>query len=116
MCLDQSHLRLDSDVYAVTFMMEKRFVQVYSVVRKEDVLSNFMEFRQYMETHADVSVRTICSDNGGECTSTDMKTWCTQEFTIPHNPQQNGMAERANRTLVEMALYMLRDSGMEITF
>ena len=97
-------------------MRKTGFVKVYPVVRKSDVLFKFIEFRQYMKTHADVSVRTICSDNGGGCTSTDMKTWCTQEFTTPHNPQQNGMAERANRTLVEMALYMLRDSGMEITF
>ncbi len=41
------------------------------------------------------------------------KNGIRQEFTIPHNPEQNGMAERANRTLVEMTRCMLQDSGMK---
>uniref|UniRef100_A0AAV1TD78 Integrase catalytic domain-containing protein n=1 Tax=Peronospora matthiolae TaxID=2874970 RepID=A0AAV1TD78_9STRA len=107
--------------YAVTFiMMKTRFVKVYPVVRKSDVLSKFIEFRQYMKTQAGVSVRTIRSENGGEYTSTDMKTYCAlktvkQKFMIPHNPPQNGMAERANRTLVEMARCMQKDRDMEKT-
>lgn len=109
-------------VYAVTFiMMKTRFVKVYPIVRKSDVLAKFIEFRQYMQTQAGVSVRAIRSDNGGEYASHDMKTYCAsknirQEFTIPHNPQQNGMAERANRTLVEMARCMLKDSGLSKSF
>lgn len=50
-----------------------------------------------------------------------MKTYCAsksikQEFTIPHIPQQNGMAERANRTLVEIARCMLKDSGLDKSY
>ena len=46
------------------------------------------------------------TDNGGEFTSTELRTWLkekgvTQEFT--RTPQANGMAERLNRTLQEMA-------------
>ena len=104
--------------YAVTFiMMKTRFVKVYPIMRKSDVLAKFIEFRQYMQTQTGVSVRAIRSDNGGEYASRDMKSYCVannvrQEFTIPHNPQQNGMAERANRTLVEMTRCMLKDSGL----
>lgn len=36
-----------------------------------------------------------------------------QEFTVPHNPEQNGMVERLNRTLVEMTRCMLSDAKMD---
>ena len=47
------------------------------------------------------------SDNGAEYTSRQFKEFCRdskvkQEFTVPETPQQNGVAERFNRTLVEM--------------
>ena len=35
-----------------------------------------------------------------------------QEKTIPETPQQNGLAERCNRTLLEMARCLLIDSGL----
>ena len=39
-----------------------------------------------------------------------------QEFTVPYNPEQNGMAERMNRTLVEMTHCMLKDSGLDKSY
>uniref|UniRef100_H3HA01 Integrase catalytic domain-containing protein n=1 Tax=Phytophthora ramorum TaxID=164328 RepID=H3HA01_PHYRM len=39
-----------------------------------------------------------------------------QEFTVPYNPQQNGMAERMNRTLVEMTRCMLEESGVDKSY
>jgi hypothetical protein len=36
----------------------------------------------------------------------------SQEFTVPYNPEQNGLAERINRTLCEMVPCMLQDSQM----
>lgn len=108
--------------YAVTFiMMKTRFVKVYPISRKSDVLARFTEFLQYMKTQAGITVRAIRSDNGGENTSHGMENFCAskdirQEFTIPHNLQQNGMAERANRTSVEMVRCMLKDSGLSKSF
>ncbi|GAB9477250.1 reverse transcriptase, partial [Globisporangium polare] len=108
--------------YAVSFiMMKTRFVKIYPIRKKSDVMAKFIEFCGYMKTQADVSIRVIRSDNGGEYTSNEMKTYCAsksikQEFTIPHTPQQNGMAERANRTLVEMSRCMLKDSDLDKSF
>ncbi len=54
------------------------------------------------------------SYNGGSYTSNDFKSFCAQEgtkreFTVPYNPQQNGVAERKNRAIVGAARAMLHD-------
>ena len=56
-------------------------------------------------------------DNAKEFLSEQFKTYCLdagilQETTIPETPQQNGLAERCNRTLLEMARCLLIDSGL----
>ena len=56
-------------------------------------------------------------DNAKEFLSEQFKTYCLdagilQEKTIPETPQQNGLAERCNRTLLEMARCLLIDSGL----
>ena len=52
------------------------------------------------------------SDNGTEFKSTGLDTYLdtlgiTHEFSAPYTPQQNGVVERKNRTLIEMARTML---------
>ena len=59
-----------------------------------------------VEKSSGVKLKKIRSDNGGEYTSAEfeehLKHFGTQhELTIPKTPQQNGVAERMNRTLVE---------------
>lgn len=39
-----------------------------------------------------------------------------QQFTVPHTPQQNGVAKRKNRTLVECARSMLKSKGLSNSF
>ena len=65
--------------------------------------------------------RLFEGDNSGEYRNAAMASFCKdkfikQEFTVPFNPEQNGMAERMNRTLVEMTRCMLKDSGLDKTF
>jgi transposase InsO family protein len=54
----------------------------------------------------------LWTDNGAEYTSKQFKDYCRdskikQEFTVPETPHQNGVAERFNRTLVEMGRCLL---------
>ena len=56
-------------------------------------------------------------NNGGEFTSATLRTWLkkkgfSQEFTPPRTPQANGVAERMDRTLQEMARSMMQDIGL----
>ena len=59
------------------------------------------------------------SDNGGEFISAEFKEFCSaegirRELIAPHNPQQNGVAERKNRTIVGAAWAMLHDQGLPL--
>ena len=56
-------------------------------------------------------------DNGGEFTGSDFKNLCIEvgikrELTIPYTPQQNGIAERKNRSIMEAVRAMLHDQDL----
>ncbi len=61
------------------------------------------------------------TDNGGEYLSKEFQTYLASkgiehQLTVPHSPQQNGVAERLNRTLVESARAMLSHSNLANIF
>nr|GEU45490.1 hypothetical protein [Tanacetum cinerariifolium] len=61
------------------------------------------------------------SDNGTEFKNNDLNQFCgmkgiKREFSVPRTPQQNGIAERKNTTLIEAARIMLTDSLLSIPF
>ena len=67
------------------------------------------------------SVKTLRTDNGGEFTSAEFEEYLRKErikheLTISICPEQNGVAERLNRTLVEMVHSMLADSELPKSF
>ncbi|GJY34223.1 putative ribonuclease H-like domain-containing protein [Tanacetum coccineum] len=60
-------------------------------------------------------------DNGGEFKNREMDEFCTKkgikgEFSNARTPQQNGVTERRNRTLIEAAMTMLADAKLLVTF
>ncbi|KAJ0886399.1 putative RNA-directed DNA polymerase [Helianthus annuus] len=66
-------------------------------------------------------IRRIRSDNGTEFKNHKMEEFCEErgilhEFSAPYTPQQNGVAERKNQTLIETARTMLTDSKLPINF
>ncbi|KAJ0847332.1 putative RNA-directed DNA polymerase [Helianthus annuus] len=66
-------------------------------------------------------LKRIRSDNGTEFKNNKMEEFCDErgilhEFSAPYTPQQNGVAERKNRTLIETARTMLADSKLPINF
>ncbi|GJV01813.1 putative ribonuclease H-like domain-containing protein, partial [Tanacetum coccineum] len=66
-------------------------------------------------------VKIIRSDNGTEFKNRDMLEFCgnkgiKQEYSNARTPQQNGVAERMNRTLIEAARTMLADLLLPTTF
>lgn len=102
--------------YVLTLIDDfSRFVTVRFLVRKSDTLKEFVLFKSEVENMHDVKIKAIQSDGGGE--------YCNKAFenslqangivhrkTVPRCPQQNGVAERQNRTLAEMARCMLIQS------
>jgi len=64
-------------------------------------------------------IRVLRSDNGGEYTSKEFNNFCKdagikKEFTVPYNPQQNGVAERKNRSIIEASKALIHDQGVSM--
>nr|GEV89112.1 hypothetical protein [Tanacetum cinerariifolium] len=74
-----------------------------------------------LENLFSLKVKIIRCDNGTEFKNADLNQLCglkgiKREFSVPRTPQQNGIAERKNRTLIEAARTLLADSLLPISF
>ena len=70
-----------------------------------------------IENHTEKKIKMFRSDNGGEFTSNEFKELCRdsrikRELTTLYNPQQNGVVERKNRTIMAVARAMLHDEDL----
>ena len=98
---------LSGFVYDVSFIDDySRKTWVYFLKSKDEVLGKFKEFKALVENLSERKIKTLRSDNGGEYTSKEFGNICRdvgieREFTTPYNPQQNGVAERKNRTIMD---------------
>ncbi|GJU33713.1 putative ribonuclease H-like domain-containing protein [Tanacetum coccineum] len=78
-------------------------------------------FIKEVENLVDKKVKIIRSDNGTEFKNKVLDDFCREkgikrEYSVARTPQQNGVAERKNRTLIEAARTMLADSKLPTTF
>lgn len=96
---------------------------IYFLKHKDssEVLSKFKDFKALVENLSGHKIKTFRSDNGGEFTSDIFKDFCIsvgikRERSVPYNPQQNGIAERKNRSIVESARAMLHDQNLHYSF
>ena len=72
-----------------------------------------------MENQIGRKIRVLRSDNGGEYTSGGLVDFyggvgIKRKVTVPYNLQQNGVAERKNRTIVSAATAMIHDQGLQM--
>ena len=98
-----------------------RYTTVYLLKNKSDYYHFFLQYCNMVRNKFNRDITIIHSDNGGEYRSNKIKDYCIQygiqqRFTVPNNPEMNGIAERMNRTLIEMVRAMLKDSGLEKHF
>jgi len=109
-------------VYIVSFvLMKSRYMKIYPMTNKSEVFEMFKTYCNEIKTETGIIIKTIRSDNGGEFKNEKMNQFCksmniSQQFTIPYNPQQNGMSERMNRTLIETTRCMIEESKMDKTY
>lgn len=90
----------------------------YLLKTKDQVFEKFIEFKILVENQTNLKIKKVRSDNGKEYMSKKFefffrKNGILHEKTIPYSPQQNGVAERLNRTIIEKTRTMLQDSGLE---
>ena len=98
-----------------------RFTWVFFLGTKDETYSILKTFITEIENLVSKRVKVIRCDNGIEFKNRVMDDFCKEkgikrEFSVARTPQQNGVAERKNRTLIEAARTMLADSKLPITF
>ncbi|GJW50521.1 putative ribonuclease H-like domain-containing protein [Tanacetum coccineum] len=98
-----------------------RFTWVFFLASKDETSGILKNFITEIENLVDKKVKIIRCDNGTEFKNRVMNEFCEQkgikrEYSVARTPQQNGVAERRNRTLIEAARTMLADSKLPTTF
>jgi transposase InsO family protein len=108
--------------YFVLFIDDlTRYTSVAFMKNKSETLEHFRAVKAHTETFSGVMIALVRSDTGGEYTSGAFEAELRQagtghQTTAPYTPEQNGVAERANRTIVESARCMLLESGLSKSF
>ncbi|GJW58943.1 putative ribonuclease H-like domain-containing protein [Tanacetum coccineum] len=98
-----------------------RFSWVFFLASKDETSEILKTFITGIENQLDYKVKVIRSDNGTEFKNSVMNQFCDmkgikREFSVARTPQQNGVAERRNRTLIEAARSFLVNSKLPTTF
>ncbi|WVZ49158.1 hypothetical protein U9M48_000535 [Paspalum notatum var. saurae] len=89
-----------------------RFSYVFFMELKDEAFGFFRDLVLRLRNESHKAMRAIRSDNGGEFRNFRFENFCRDlglehQFSSPYTPPQNGVVERKNRTLVEMARTML---------
>lgn len=94
---------------------------MYYLVEKSEALFHFKCFKKMVENETGLAIKCLRTDRGGEFTSTDFNKFCQEngikrQLTTAYTPQQNGVAERKNRTVMNMVRAMLSDKKIPKSF
>ena len=109
-------------LYFLTFIDDAtRHTWVYPLKEKSNVFSCFKEFLHLAENLSGHKLITLRTDRGGEYMSHEFNAFLKDrgiihQCTTPYTPQQNGLAERKNRSLMEMARCMLNGKKLPHKF
>lgn len=111
---------INGSKYFVTFIDDfTRKAWVYLMRDKSEVLKRFHEFLQMVNNKGEEKVQQLWSDNGGEYKNEPFLNFCKSKgIEFPEScsfaPNQKGVAERYNRTIVETTRCMLQESGLTL--
>lgn len=104
--------------YVLTIIDDySRYTEVFLLRSKDETPDYIKDYIQKVKTQFNKRPKFIRSDRGKEYINAKLKTFLKQEgiqvqYTAAYSPQQNGVAERKNRSLIEMARCMIIDAEM----
>lgn len=108
--------------YLINFIDDySRMTFGYIIKKKSDVFKTFTEFKALVETQTERKIKILRSDNGTEYFNDDFSQFCKkngiiQQSSTRYTPQQNGVGERANRSVLDRARCLLIESKLDIRF
>lgn len=92
---------------------------MWSILLKDkgQAFEKFKKFKTIVELETKAKIKCFRTDRGGEFTSTEFNKFCEgcgimRHLTAPYSPQQNGVVERRNRTLMEMSRSLLKHMSL----
>ena len=109
---------LGGSQYFLTFIDDfTRKTWVYFLKNKSEVFEKFQNFKALVENQSGLHIKVLRTDRGGEYISKEFLRFCREngihkQFTARYTPQQNGVAERKNRTIMDMARSMLKEKHL----
>ena len=101
--------------YLINFIDDySRKTRVYFLSEKSEAFDVFKKFKALVEKETSYFICCLRTDRGGEFTSTEFNQFCSdngiaRQLTASYTPQQNGVAERKNRTVMNMVRSMLSE-------
>lgn len=104
--------------YFITFIDDcSRFTYVYLLKHKDEAFKMFKVYKAEVENQLRRKIKVPRSDREGEYFSNDFNIFCEEngiihECSAPRIPEQNGLAERKNRTFLEMINAMLLNAKL----
>jgi transposase InsO family protein len=116
LCMDLfgsiAYISIGGNKYGLVLVDEYScFTWVFFLQDKSETQEVLKKFLKRAQKEFDAKVKTIRSDNGTEFKNTQVEDFLDEaikhEFSAPYTPQQNGVAERKNQTLIEMARTIL---------
>ncbi|BAF27802.2 Os11g0199800 [Oryza sativa Japonica Group] len=98
-----------------------RYMWVMVLGSKGEAADTIRRAQAAAEAECGRKLRVLRTDNGGEFTAAEFASYCADEgiqrhYTAPYSPQQNGVVERRNQTVVGMARALLKQRGMPAIF
>ena len=116
------HKSFNGKRYILTFIDEyTRKIWVFLLESKSDIPRTITIFFTYLNNQFTMKIKSFHSDHGTEYDNKKVLNFCKENgilktFSPPHNPQNNGIAERLNYTLVNCTKTLLQCSKMSIDF
>lgn len=108
--------------YFVLFIDDySRMTFIYFMKAKSEVIHYFKEFKSMAENFKNTKIKIMRSDNGSEYCSNFFEQYLKNEGIIhqktnPYTPEQNGLSERSNRTIVEKARCLIYEADLDKKF
>ncbi|KAM2231636.1 hypothetical protein ACFX1S_015876 [Malus domestica] len=115
-------ISIDGYRYYVTFIDEyTRHCWLFPLINKSDVFATFVAFYSFVLTQFATAIQTLQSDGGGEYVSKAFQSFLldkgiTHHISCPHTPEQNGLAERKHRHIIETTVTLLQTARLPACF
>ncbi|GJX03123.1 zinc finger, CCHC-type containing protein [Tanacetum coccineum] len=98
-----------------------RYMWIYFLKSKDEAFATFKEFKLKVENEVGKKLKSFRTDRGGEFTSREFTRYCKEngilrQLTAPYSPQQNGIVERRNRSVMSTTRSMLKAMHMPQNF